>query len=159
MNKPTSNSHAYLETKVLTASPEQLQLMLYDGAIRFCEQAKTAIDAGEVENSYLLITRAEKIVMELQGSMRDEVAPETCANMRRLYLFCYDRMVTANLKKDINALDEAIEVLKNLRETWMLLIEKLKDERADELEASDSTAPDAIEGVEQEVGATINFEG
>ena len=97
--------------------------------------------------------------MELQGPIRDEVASETCANMRRLYLFCYDRMVTANLKKDINALDEAIEVLKNLRETWMLLIEKLKDERADELEASDSTAPDAIEGVEQEVGATINFEG
>ena len=161
MKQPTSNNNAYLETKVLTASPEQLQLMLYDGAIRFCEQAKTAIEAKDIENSYLLITRAEKIVMEMQGSMRDDVAPETCANMRRLYLFCYDRLVTANLKKDLNALDEAIEVLKNLRETWQMLMKKLQDELADELAPAPAPVTEAplLEPVGYEVGGTINFEG
>ena len=159
MNNPGTNSNAYLETKVLTASPEQLQLMLYDGAVRFCEQAKAAIGIGEVENSYLLITKAEKIVMELQGSMRDEIAPETCANMRRLYLFCYDRLVTANLKKDLKALDEAIDVLRDLRQTWLMLIEKLHEEQTEQAPKEMETIDRIDEVLGQEVGATINFEG
>lgn len=159
MNTSSSNSQAYLETKVMTAAPEQLQLMLYDGAIRFCEQAKGAIDSQDIENSYLLITKAEKIVMELQSSMRDDMAPETCANMRRLYLFCYDRLVTANLKKEVGALDEAIEVLKNIRETWVLLMEKLKEERSEEVALPGEAEEDMEKAMEQGVGATINFEG
>ncbi len=61
----------YLKTKVLTASPEELQLMLYDGAIRFCEQARVAVANKEIENSYNLIVRAENILMELTNAMKD----------------------------------------------------------------------------------------
>lgn len=159
MAKQTTNTNAYLETKVLTASPEQLQLMLYDGAIRFCEQAKTAIGSGEIETSYQLITKAEKIVMELQGSMRDDVAPETCANMRRLYMYCYDRLVTANLKKDIKAMDEAIDLLRDLRQTWVMLIEKLHEEKAEQAPKIPEAIGNTVEAFGEEVGATINFEG
>ena len=126
-NKP--NSNAYLKTRVLTASPEQLQLMLYDGAIRFCEQARVAIEAKDIEKSYKLITRAEDIVMELTNGLRDDIDPETCANMRNLYIFCYERLVDANLKKELSCLDDAVKVLRHMRETWVLLIEKLQQER------------------------------
>ncbi len=156
--KPSSN--AYLETKVMTASPEQLQLMLYDGAIKFCEQASEAIKTKNIEESFNLITKAENIIMELNNSMKDEYAPEACANMRRLYLFCYDRLVTANLKKDLKALSEAIEVLRQLRETWLMLIEKLKEERSEEASGQEPELQMSTpSGPREEIGATINFEG
>ena len=149
-----SNSHAYLETRVMTASPEQLQLMLYDGAIRFCEQAAEAIKVGEIEQCYTLISRAEQIVMELSNSMKDDVAPETCANMRRLYLFCYDRLVQANLKRALEPLQEALSVLGELRETWVLLMDKLNDERGSSVAGKPSADP-----IAGEMGATISVEG
>jgi len=66
----------YLRTKVLTATPEQLQLMLYDGAIRFAEQAKVALEKKDFENSFNGISRAQKIIAELSSSLRHSVAPE-----------------------------------------------------------------------------------
>ena len=131
MDNNTKNTNEYLNTKVLTAAPEQLQLMLYDGAIRFCEQARKAIQENNVEESFRLINRAEKIVLELFNSMKEEIAPETCANMRDLYLFCYDRLVQSNMKKDLTSLDEALRILRHLKETWLMLMEKLKEERAE----------------------------
>jgi len=149
-----SNSNAYLETRVMTASPEQLQLMLYDGAIRFCEQAREAIEANEIEQSFTLISKAETIVMELSTSMKDEIAPETCANIRRLYLFCYDRLVQANLKREVAPLQEAVTVLHELRETWLLLMEKLNGERE-----GTGQAKLQDDAVAEHVGATISLEG
>ena len=140
---------------MLPASPEKLQLMLYDGAIRFCEQARAMIEANEIENSFNLITKAEKIVMEMCNSMRDDLAPETCANMRRLYIFCYDRLVTANIKKDLKSLDEAIEILRELRQTWVLLMEKLQEERSQELSVPNASSDETSD----QLGVTVNFEG
>ena len=150
----TRNSNAYLEAKVLTASPEQLQLMLYDGVIRFCEQARLAILANKVEESYNLITRAEKIIMEMLNSLHDEFAPETCANMRRLYVFCYDRLIEANLKKVPKPLDEALDVLRPMRETWILLLEKIKEDKTNPIPST----PDPKSG-DPLLGTTVSLEG
>ena len=158
MNPKNSNTNEYLKTKVLTASPEQLQLMLYDGAIRFCEQARVAIENQHIEESYNFISKAEKIVMELCLSMKEDIAPDTCTNMRRLYMFCYDRLVYANMKKDLDALNESLEILTHIRETWILLMEKLREERSSQpqtVAACQST--DDLQSLE--IGATINFEG
>ena len=153
----------YLQAKVLTASPEQLQLMLYDGCIRFCEQARTAMQEKQIENSYKLLSRAEAIILELCNSMREEIAPEPCANMRRLYLFCYERLVTANMKKDLPALDEALSILRDLRQTWILLLEELKTQNNDSLDSEPEPAPAqaaaSADTFQQPVGATINFQG
>ena len=150
----TKNSNAYLEAKVLTASPEQLQLMLYDGAIRFCEQARLAIQDNKIEESFNLITKAEKIIMEMLNSLRDEFAPETCANMRRLYVFCYDRLIDANLKKISKPLDEALDVLRPMRETWILLLEKINEEKTNPTPSSpDPKSDDPL------LGTTVSLEG
>src|SRR5438128_10905111 len=75
----------YLRTKVLTATPEQLQLMLYDGAIRFAEQAKAALQKKEFEQSYNAISRAQKIITELSCSLKHDLAPELCGKLSSLY--------------------------------------------------------------------------
>ena len=158
MNPNNTNTNEYLKTKVLTASPEQLQLMLYDGAIRFCEQARVAIENKQIEESYKSISKAEKIVMELCLSMKEDVAPDTCTNMRRLYMFCYDRLVHANMKKDLDALNESLDILRHIRKTWILLMEKLQEERSSQPQAvAACQSTDDLQSLE--IGATINFEG
>jgi flagellar secretion chaperone FliS len=165
MPTPDNNPNKeYLKTKVMTASPEQLQLMLYDGAIRFCEQARGAIEAKEIEKSHNLIMRAENIVMELCNGMKSDVAPDICANMKRLYLFCYERLIDANMKKNSDALDEALRILRHMRETWMLLMEKLHQEKSQVVEIPSaipipSPSGDHREPAELRLGAVINFQG
>src|SRR5438067_11581620 len=87
----------YLRAKVLTATPEQLQLMLYDGAIRFTEQAKVALLKKDYEASYNGISRAQKIIAELSGSLKHDKAPELCGKLSSLYNFVYRKLIDANM--------------------------------------------------------------
>ena len=160
MDTTNANSpNAYLKTKVMTASPEELQLMLYDGAIRFCEQARAAVQNKEIEESYQLLIKAQKIVAELMSSMRDDLAPDTCANMRRLYVFCYDRLITANLEKNVELNDEALKVIRHIRETWIMLMEQLKTESAQVAQETEKQLQPVGGHAGQEIGSMINFEG
>jgi len=88
----------YLRTQVLTATPEQLQMMLYDGAIRFAEQAKPALAAQSWEASYTAISRAQRIITELTGSLRHDIAPELCGRLASIYNFIYRKLVEANVE-------------------------------------------------------------
>ncbi len=120
----------YLRNAVLTATPEQLQLMLYDGAIRFATQAREALQAKEIEQTHNLLTRAQRIIVEMQNGLRPEIAPDVCKQMASLYSFVYRRLIDANVNKDLAALDESLKILNHLRETWILLMDKLKQERS-----------------------------
>lgn len=117
----------YLRDAVMTASPEQLQLMLYDGAIRFASQARDAIEASEIESSYNLLTRAQNIVREMENGLRHEVAPELCSQMAALYRFVFGKLVDANVHKEASFVDEAIKVLRHQRETWAILINRIQE--------------------------------
>ncbi len=123
MNASLANE--YLRTKVLTASPEQLQLMLYEGAIRFARQGREALAAGQLEASCERLMRAEKIVLELNAGLRFEVDAQLCRRLSSLYLFIYRRLVQANMGRDAAAADEAIDLLEHQRQTWTMLLEKL----------------------------------
>jgi len=134
----------YLRTKVLTATPEQLQLMLYDGAIRFTEQAKLAIGRKDFEATYNSISRAQKIITELTVSLKPELAPDLCKNLSALYTYCYKKLVDASIQHDLAALDEAINLLKYQRETWAMLLDKLgKTKAAAAATSIDMPAPDS----------------
>jgi flagellar protein FliS len=126
----------YFRNAVLTATPEDLQLMLYDGAIRFATQAREAIQAKDIERTHNLLTRAQRIVVEMQSGLRPEIAPEICQRVAGLYAFVYRRLVEANINRDLAALDEALQILGHLRETWVLLIDRLRQERAGPTPAS-----------------------
>ena len=127
----------------MTARPEQLQLMLYDGAIRFASQAREAIEKREIENSFNLLTRAQNIVREMESGLRHEVAPEICGQMASLYRFVFSKLVDANVNKDVQAVDDALKVLRHQRDTWAILADKIQKAQSDE-----SPVTQQAEGVE-----------
>ena len=119
---------SYLRTKIMTASPEQLRLMLYDGAIKFCRQAQEAITNNDIEGKFNVLMRAQKIVLELSTSLNHEVAPDLCSKLSALYTYIYRRLVDANVNADKAAIDEALELLEFEKQTWQMLIERLAQE-------------------------------
>jgi flagellar protein FliS len=149
-------ANTYLKTRVMTASPEELHLMLYDGAIKFCSQARDAINQKQIERSYHLLTRAQSIMLELMGGLKHDLAPELCGKQASLYNFIYRRLVEANLKKDAVAIDDALRILHYCRETWVLVMERLAHDRG-------VKAPDAAETRDETEGqkqpASIDLQG
>jgi flagellar secretion chaperone FliS len=117
--------NAYLKTQVLTARPEQLTLMLFDGCIRFAEKARRHLTEKNYEGSFEALTRGEQIVLELLNGMRPEAAPEICRQQAGLYMFVYRQFVEANVTRRPEPLDNALRILAALRETWSLLMEQL----------------------------------
>ena len=144
---PHANPQAaqnYLKTKVFTATPEQLQLMLYDGAIRFGDQARVALEAKNYEQSYNMIARVQRIITEMNSSLKHDVAPDLCEKMAALYNYIYRRLVEANVEHKIDSLDEALDLLRYQRETWVMLLGQLgKTKAAAVAKTLDMPAPDA----------------
>ena len=109
---------AYQQTSVQTSSQKQLIVMLYDGMHRFMTQAITAMEAGEIETAHLNLTKTGKILMELLSTLREDQGGEVAQNLKKLYVYCYERIVIANLKKDPVIVGEVLEVIGNLRDGW-----------------------------------------
>lgn len=126
MNPPSTNP--YLRTKILTASPEELRLMLYEGAIKFCHQAVTAMQAQDHDAGYNALMRAQRIVLELTTSLNHKQAPELCERLSALYTYIYRRLIDANVKRDAAAVQEAIKLLDFEKQTWQLLMARLAEE-------------------------------
>ena len=123
-------AQTYLRTKVMTATPEQLQMMLYDGAIRFGEQGRAALAERNYEKSYTMISRVQKIINEMNSSLKHDVEPALCGKLASLYNFVYRKLIDANVGRDLTALDEALEVLRYQRETWAMLLDQLGKQKA-----------------------------
>lgn len=121
-------SNEYLKNAVMTASQEQLQLMLYDGAIRFAQQGKEALIARDLENACEKLLKAQRIISEMKNGLRPEANPAICEQLGKLYGFIYWRLVEANTKHDPAIVDEALQILHHQRETWRLLMDKVQKE-------------------------------
>lgn len=125
----TNTANAYLRTKVMTASQEELRLMLLDGAVKFATQAKAGLEEVNHEKSYLGFTQCRDIVLELMNTIQDEPAPEIAKSMRDLYTFMYSQLVKASIERDIKIVDEVISLLNYDRETWVMTMEQVTAER------------------------------
>ncbi len=147
---PQDASDEYLRSTVLTATSEQLVLMLYDGAIRFARQGREALARKDFEISCDKLLRAQRIVQELQAGIREEVNPALARQIKALYDFVYERLVRANMKQEAGPIDEAIKVLEHQRETWQMLLDKVRGTAASPL----SPPP-----VVANVGAVLSIEG
>ena len=144
MNPNPQAAANYLKMRVMTATPEQLQMMLYDGAIRFCEQARMALVANDYEKSYTMISRVQKIISEMSSTLKHDVFPELCGKLAALYNFAYRKLIEANVDHKIESLDEALGVLRFQRETWAMLLDQLgKNKAANAATKIDMPAPDA----------------
>lgn len=128
MNPSAKASQEYLKSAVMTAPPEQLQLMLFDGAIRFTLRGKEALENDDIEGAFNGFERAQRIVLELNNGLRREVNPELVDQMAALYDFIYRRLIDANVHREMPAADDALRILRHQRETWVMLIEQLAKE-------------------------------
>ena len=135
-----NSSIEYLKTKVLTASPEELHLMLYDGAIRFAEQGRSYVEQKKYDKAHEALVRAQNIVLEMSSGLDHESNPDLCAKLSSLYNFIYRRLVEGNLKHDVSAIDDALKILNYQRETWVMLMEKLAREKQQINEPDENSA-------------------
>lgn len=106
----------YLAQKVMSARPEELTLMLYEGLVKFVKQAQLYIDNKDIENTHRVLLRAQAIVEELDETL--DMAYEVSRGLRSLYLYIEDKLIDANLKKNRKYLDEALPICEELKETW-----------------------------------------
>lgn len=128
-NPASLNAAAYLRTQVLTASPEQLRLMLLDGAIKYLRQGREGLEKKDHFASFDGFSKTRNIIVELMNSMKPELAPEVCAKVHGLLVYMYQLVVDAGLNKDIAKADEALGLLEFERETWLLAVEQAANER------------------------------
>jgi len=130
MNDAAANANAYLRTRVMSARPEELRLMLIEAAIRFATQAKEGLERKDFEASYLGFGQCRDIVTELMTTAKSDEAPELAEKIRALYAFLYSELVDASFGRDTAKVSKVIELLEFEAETWRLACEKLKAERA-----------------------------
>jgi len=121
--------NTYLRDAVMTATPEQLQLMLYDGAIRFARQARDALQRRDYETSCERLTRAQHIILEMLSGLNYDVNRELCERVASLYNFLYRKLVDACVEHSTAHVDDALKVLRLERETWQLLVDRLQRDR------------------------------
>jgi flagellar secretion chaperone FliS len=144
----------YFRTKVLTATAEQLQMMLFDGAVRNCDQARAALESKNYQISHQALCNAQAIVNQLIATLKPGVNEDLCKNLRSLYVYAYKKLVDANLHHKVESLDEALKVLKYQRQTWMLLLEQLAKQKAAAAATNlDFPSPDA------KMEASISMQG
>lgn len=120
----------YQNNQVSTATPEQLLIMLYDGAIRFVRQAIAALDAKNMEEKSRYINKASAIVSEFRATLDHGIGGEISASLDDLYDFMLREMVKGNIKNDPEPLRVVENLLSDLRETWMQAIEINRQEKA-----------------------------
>lgn len=107
---------AYANNKVMTASPAELTLMLYEGAIKFCNLAMEAIDAKDVQKAHENIMKVERIIEEFQTTL-DHRYP-VAKDFDNVYTYLLERLKEANLKKDNEIMEEVLKHLRTMRDTW-----------------------------------------
>ncbi len=115
---------SYLEAQVMTATPQKLRLMLIEGAIRFARQTIQHWQAGDNERALEAIIRCRNIVSELLSSVRVDESDLT-KQVASLYLFVFQNLTEAQLRRDVKLVEEAISVLEVERETWRQLCEEM----------------------------------
>ena len=111
------NAYAqYKNSKVLTASPAELTLMLYEGAIKFCNIAITAIEQKEVEKAHINIRKAQKIIEHLRVTL--DMKYPVAKDFDNMYQYIDRRLLEANISKDPDILKEVLTHLHAIRDTW-----------------------------------------
>jgi flagellar protein FliS len=125
-----ANINRYKKNKVLLSDSGEILLALYDGAIKFCKQARIAIEGNNPAQKGQKIGSVMAILTELSATLDHDRAPELCDNLSRLYDYLIDRLQTASSEMDLTALDEVTTHLVKLRETWGQAVRVAREEGA-----------------------------
>jgi flagellar protein FliS len=108
--------YQYQQNSVMTATPEELTLMLYNGCLKAIRFAKVAIEDKDYEKTNFYICKAEAIIRELRATL--DMKYDLSHNLYDLYTYFLDRLIEANVKKETSMLDETEGFVTQLRDAW-----------------------------------------
>jgi flagellar protein FliS len=111
-------AQAYYQTQIQSQSPVELVVMLYDGALRFLQMAADATRRNDLVAKREGISRSMAILAELQNTLNLQEGGEVAQSLDGLYTYITDRLLEANAKKDPAPMDEAIRLLRPVRDAW-----------------------------------------
>lgn len=111
-------AHAYLQTQVTTTGQGDVVVLLYDGAVKFLNQAKESLAANDMAKKGINISKALDVIAELDGSLNVEKGGDLARNLHGLYSFCQNHLVKANINKSAQMIDDVIKVLLGLRSAY-----------------------------------------
>lgn len=114
----------YNRNKIMTASPAELTLLLYEGAIKFCNVAIIGLEQNNMEKVHVNIKKVEDIIVEFQSTL-DRKYP-VAEDFDKIYKYIYELLVQANIKKDKALLERALEELRGMRDTWKEVMAKTR---------------------------------
>lgn len=115
-NMAQNPAQLYGNSKIQTASPAELTLMLYDGAIKFCNIALMAMENGDIQKAHTNIIKAQDIILEFLGTL--DYKYKVAEDFGRVFDYIHRRLVEANIKKDPEILEEALGYIREMRDTW-----------------------------------------
>ncbi len=113
---PMNGYDAYAKNRILTASPAELTLMLYEGAIKFCNIAIVACERKEIEKAHINIRKTDRIIEEFQITLNRKY--KVAEDFDNVYKYIRQRLLEANMTKDPEILEEVLEHLRTMRDTW-----------------------------------------
>ncbi len=115
----------YNNSKILTASPAELTLMLYEGAIKFCNIAIVAVEHKDIEKAHENIRKTERIIDYFRQTL--DMSYPVAEDFERVYAYLSQRLVEANVKKEKEILEEVNTHLRSMRDTWKEVMKKSKE--------------------------------
>lgn len=119
-------AHEYQKSAVQGASPLQLIVLMYDGALRFMEAGRHAMVKRDLERQNTNLQKAQRVVLELMACLDMTQGGDVSKNLFALYSYVVDELVKANIEDDLAAADRAIKVMSDLRESWSELQKSLR---------------------------------
>lgn len=111
-----SGYSAYANNKIMTASPAELTLMLYEGAIKFCNIAIEGVEQKDIEKAHNNIRKCDRVIEEFQITLNRKYP--VAKDFDEVYKYLRQRLLEANIKKDKEILEEVLEHLRTMRDTW-----------------------------------------
>ena len=114
----------YNNSKILTASPAELTLMLYDGAIKFANIAVMGMEQNDIQKAHNNIIRVQRIIEEFRNTLDRKYA--VAEDFDRIYVYLLKRLYEANVKKDKEIMEEVLTHLRSMRDTWIQVMKANK---------------------------------
>lgn len=123
-----NKAEAYKRQQIMTATPEALTLMLYNGCLKFMQEGLDAMEKKEYEKTNTALQKAQAIISEFQVTL--DMKYDISHQLLPLYEYCYNRLVEGNMKSDPEKVIEAQGIIRELRDAWAQAMKIARAEKA-----------------------------
>lgn len=127
MNPYTKSNQAYKKAAVTTKDQGTLILMLYDGTIRYLKTAANKINKEDLEGAHNAISKAKAIISELMTSLNMDQSGRVGSSLKSLYVYMFNRLIDANIQKNVAYIDEVCDLMSELRDGWRTVVNQKKE--------------------------------